>query len=306
MGLWSDMIGCAARGAKRLGPAARETAEYLRGQMREDGGFANRAGRSDLYYTAMALSALTALRQAGEAAAAAAPEDRVAENLRRFGGGEGLDLIHVSCLARSWACLGESPGRAAARKALPARVQAWRSAEGGYGPEPGSARGTLYGCFLAVGAVQDCEAAEADPDAVERCVRACRCPRGGFSSAPGAALGLATATAGAIQVLHSLDRPVEVEWGHWLRRTCFRGGGFVAHPISPEPDLLSTAVALHGLARVGLRLEEHERRECEALVLGLREASGGFRGAASDVLADCEYTLYGLLALGHLGDDVAD
>jgi len=34
--------------------------------------------------------------------------------------------------------------------------------------------------------------------------------------------------------------------------------------------------------------------------------SGGFRGAASDVMADCEYTFYGLLAMGHLGDGAAD
>jgi hypothetical protein len=34
-------------------------------------------------------------------------------------------------------------------------------------------------------------------------------------------------------------------------------------------------------------------------------AGGGFRGAASDVMPDCEYTFYGLLAMGHLGYDSA-
>jgi hypothetical protein len=50
MTLWQNMVTRAARGAAALGPAAQKAGEFLRSQIAEDGGLANRAGRSDLYY----------------------------------------------------------------------------------------------------------------------------------------------------------------------------------------------------------------------------------------------------------------
>jgi hypothetical protein len=184
-------------------------------------------------------------------------------------------------------------------------IERWRSADGGFAQEPGAAQGTLYGCFLAIGAIQDCGAAVDRADAVQRCILACRSADGGFSNAPGESLGLAPATAGAIQVIRALGGAVPAEWGRWLLDSCFRGGAFVAHEFSPEPDLLSTAVCLHAVALAGLTLSDAQRRQCAAFVTGLQADAGGFRGAASDALCDCEYTFYGLLAMGRLGDDSA-
>ncbi len=70
-------------------------------------------------------------------------------------------------------------------------------------------------------------------------------------------------------------------------------------PKAPIPDLLSTATALHALA--GLERDLSPVREsCLDFIDTLWSNEGGFHGHWSDDALDCEYTYYGLLALGHL------
>lgn len=297
MALWPDMIRCASRGAAALGASAPRPEEFLRGQAAAGGGFLNRGGQPDLYYAAFALSALRAL--------GAAPAASVAGYLDSFAADGSLDLIHRSCLARSWASLPTGEGnpdvrRDSPRDALAASLARWRAVGGGFAQEPGADHGTVYGAFLALGAYQDCGAACPDEEEVARSVLSCRAADGGFANAPGESDGLAPITAGAVAVLHAMGRPVEDQWGRWLIDSCFRDGGFVAHPLSPEPDLLSTAVSLHAVELCGLSLDEPQRHACAGFILSLQAPSGGFRGAASDPQADCEYTFYALLALGHV------
>jgi prenyltransferase beta subunit len=294
MGLWSEMMRRASLGAAALGIAARRAEVFLRGQWSDDGGFRNRAGRSDLYYTAFGLSATRAI--------GAQPPDGAAEYLAAFGSGGELDLIHLSCLARSWACLDDSPRARAGGASITAQTPRWRAADGGYSQEAGAPRGNVYGCFLAAGVYHDCDMEAPDADGIVRCVLACRAAGGGFSNSPGEAMGLSPITAGAAALLRSLERPVEREWGEWLAAKCFQCGGFVAHPFSPEPDLLSTAVSLHAAHLLGVPLAPERREACADFVMGLQTSGGGFRGAASDALPDCEYTFYGLLAMGNLAD----
>jgi hypothetical protein len=79
----------------------------------------------------------------------------------------------------------------------------------------------------------------------------------------------------------------------------YRGnGGFAALSNAPVPDLLSTAVALFALQFAGndLRLV---RPDCLRYVEELYH-EGGFRAGIRDEDVDVEYTFYGLLALGAL------
>ena len=66
------------------------------------------------------------------------------------------------------------------------------------------------------------------------------------------------------------------------------------------PDLLSTATTLHALAALEVRLTEEQTERCLDFVDSLWNADGGFHGNWTDDYLDCEYTFYGLLALGHL------
>jgi hypothetical protein len=65
------------------------------------------------------------------------------------------------------------------------------------------------------------------------------------------------------------------------------------------PDLLSTAVALHGLNGAGFDLRPLQE-SCLDYIDSLWSNEGGFHGNWTDHALDCEYTYYGLLALGHL------
>ena len=70
-------------------------------------------------------------------------------------------------------------------------------------------------------------------------------------------------------------------------------------PGAPIPDLLSTATALHALVGMKASLEPI-KEPCLDFVDSLWTSAGGFYGNWADDALDCEYTYYGLLALGHL------
>ena len=82
--------------AKELGESRDLVSSFLRERVNPDGGFQDRAGASDLYYTVFGLDALIALQEP-------LPIDETAVYLNRFGDGVNLDLVHLACLARAWA-----------------------------------------------------------------------------------------------------------------------------------------------------------------------------------------------------------
>jgi prenyltransferase beta subunit len=336
------MLRAARRARRPLRDAADRVVAYLRGTRQPDGGFPDRSGRSDLYYTTFALQALAALETRLEPAAqetdepaaegtnepAAGGTDEPAAGrtnepaaegtnepaagaaghllsstdryLRTFAEVATLDLVHTACLARCWAILSSHSLPAAAREGILKHLDEFLSADGGYHPTPGSAAGTAYGCFLALGALQDLDADPPDVDGLVRCLHSVRCPDGGYANERDLPFGSTPATAAAVVTLRELGQTIEPSAADWLLARQDAGGGFVAMPMAPGPDLLSTATALHALACAGVRPDDAARRQCTDFILGLLEASGGFRGHAADPQADCEYTFYGLLALGHL------
>ena len=76
-------------------------------------------------------------------------------------------------------------------------------------------------------------------------------------------------------------------------------GGFLAGDSVPIPDLLSTATSLHALAGSDVSFE-HLKESTLDFLDSLWSSKGGFYGNWSEDVLDCEYTYYGLLALGHL------
>jgi prenyltransferase beta subunit len=265
--------------------------------MNPDGGFRGRSPRSDLYYAVFALAGLRALE-------ADAPWPQVREHLARFGGGEALDLVHLSCLARCWALLprpATAAGRlpAASRRAMLGRLAMFRSGDGGFDLVPAAPFGSLYGCFVALGAYQDLRAKLPDAAGLARCARALQTADGAFANQQGLASGLTSATAAAVVVLRELGRPVGPQVGPWLLARAHPEGGFLAVPGSPMPDLLSTATALQALATLGAPMDG-VRQACVEFIESLWSDAGGFHGTWADDGLDAEYTWYGLMALGLL------
>jgi hypothetical protein len=95
-----------------------------------------------------------------------------------------------------------------------------------------------------------------------------------------------------------LDVPPDPRLAGWLFDRC-RDGGFFATPDAPIPDLLSTATALHALSSLHAPLDR-VRDACLDFIDSLWTSEGAFYGTWADDVLDCEYTYYGLLALGHL------
>ena len=90
-----EMLQVARLAPKFLGESSRLVADFLRRQQNSDGGFMDRAGRSDLYYTVFGIDGLIALQ-------ADLPIVRIEEFLRSFGDGPDLDPRAVDRVIDVW------------------------------------------------------------------------------------------------------------------------------------------------------------------------------------------------------------
>ena len=288
------MLQVARLAPRQLGESRDLVAAFLRARCNPDGGFQDRAGASDLYYTVFGLDGLIALQEQ-------LPVDRAAAFLTARGASGDLDFVHAACLARGWAALRCVPEPAVVDSVLD-RIESCRSADGGYATSPGAAHGSAYAAFLALGACQDFGRALPAPDAVLASLSGLRAADGSYANHPGQPSGVTPATAAAVTVIRHLGAEPDRDAGMWLLDRCHAAGGFFASAMAPMPDLLSTATALHALSSLHLPLGGL-RDPCLDFIDSLWTNRGGFFGTWADDAADCEYTYYALLALGHLSLD---
>ena len=287
-----------------LGDSADLVRRFLARQRHADGGFSDRNGKSDLYYTVFGLDSLLSLR--------ADIDWRLTERyLLGFGSGEDLDFVHLCCLVRGWSVVAYVHPQAtiplAVRDTALKRLAAHRAADGGFHPLVGAACGTAYGAFLAVGAYQDLkESVPAAADLVES-FRGLETRDGAWTNevlalpagSKAMEMGSTNATAAAVAVLRQLRLPIHRDVGRWLLDRVHSSGGFLAMPMAPIPDLLSTATALHALAALE-RSTDGVQERCLDYIDTLWTNEGSFHGNWTEDTLDTEYTFYGLLALGHL------
>ena len=182
------------------------------------------------------------------------------------------------------------------------RIATFRAGDGGFATDPDGDEGSAYGAFVALGAYQDLREPVPDSDALMAQLLTLVAADGGLNNFPGAPVGLTTATAAAAAALRQFGKPVPDTFAPWLLSQAHPQGGFRALPGSPIPDLLSTATAIHAL--VGLHADISPVKEaCLDFIDSLWTNRGGFYGHWEDDILDCEYTYYGLLALGHLSSN---
>ena len=298
MSLRLEMLQVARLAPKLLAESTELVERFLRSQQTANGGFRDRMGQGDLYYTVFGLEGLLAIRTG-------ITIEPMREYLLQFGAGTNLDFVHLCCLARCWAALSNFDSVALhsllskSKTEILQRIELFRSRDGGYHPAPRSEAGTVYGCFLAFGAYQDFRADCPEPLHLVQCLKLLETSDGAWANERGMTIGSTNATAAAVALLRQLKMPINSEVGDWLLARAHPQGGFVAAPEAPMPDLLSTATALHALA--GLQRDFSGVRErCLDFVDSLWTNEGGFHGLWADEALDCEYTYYGLLALGHL------
>ncbi|MBW8036119.1 MAG: terpene cyclase/mutase family protein [Planctomycetes bacterium] len=273
----------ASKATKQLGDSTGLVADFLYSQINQDGGFRGRSSDSDLYYTMFGIEALSTL-------GAEIPYDHICHYLRNFYSDSSMDFVHLCCLARclSYVFSDDIDG---------ALVDSIKIGVDRYFAENRSA----YGCFLALGAYQDLGLSISNPRGVVSCLDLLKTPDGGYTNERGISAGSVPATAAAISVLHYLGEKVSDETVQWLLKCCSPEGGFFAMPKAPVADLLSTATAIHALSLAGAGIANLQE-QCLDFVDTLWDGKGGFCSSIVDRTCDCEYTFYGLLALGHLSE----
>jgi prenyltransferase beta subunit len=284
--LLEQMLAACRRGRCVLDSQASLVLGFFLDHTDASGGFHDRAGRPDLYYTVFGLGALRAFD--------ARMPDSTPGWLEQFGDGEGLDLVHLSCLARCRALLGDGqdvlPG-------IAQRVEACRADDEGYAPEPGGA-GTAYGTFLALNALEDAGGNPPGADRLGPFLETLKAPDGGYANEPGEDTGITPISAGIAVLRRQLDLPEDPNLRPWLLARLHPDGGFTATPDVPIADLLTTATVLQAIGPAdGEPWVEPTRSFVQSL---FDAARGGFRGHAVDDQADIEYTWYGLMSLGNL------
>jgi len=293
MSLRLEMLQVARLARSVLGEEACGLIEtYLRSQQNADGGFRDRDGDSDLYYTSFAIDALTALQ-------VTLPEERLAAFLdKNFNSLDELDFVHLCCLSRCFSALGKKK-IAADLAPLFERIESFRTADGGYNQSDDDETGSAYASFLAYGAYSDHGFSPPQVEGIVRCLDSLKTPGGAWANDVELPIPNIPATAAAVTLSRNLRLPVPPETPTWILQSLHPSGGFLPFPGAPVPDLLSTAVALHALD--GLQTDFAGKKEhILDFVDSLWTAAGGFHGTWDDDDLDIEYTYYGLLALGHL------
>jgi prenyltransferase beta subunit len=291
MSIRLEMIQVARVGPSLLGDATGLVQSFLQQCQNEDGGFRDRQGASDLYYTVFGMDALHSL-------AVGQTHPNYHAFIQSHGCGEGLDFVHLCCLIR---CLVSIKGHGLDRGQLIDRLMGFRTPDGGFHPEPNAPSGTAYGAFLAVGALQDLGGdLEVLREGVVASFEGLKTGDGGWGNDRQQRVGATNATAAVMTTLRQWD----IAPGHgaceWLLQQCHPMGGFLANPMAPIPDLLSTATALHALAGVQHVLSDGVSERCLDYLDSLWTNAGSFHGHWHEDELDTEYTFYGLLALGHL------
>lgn len=292
MSLNREMLQVARLASKTLGEAAPLVAQYLHSLALPDGGYSNRSGESDLYYSSFAVSGLIALQEP-------LPVDAIAQYIGRYQDSSQLDLVHLSCLLRLWTFLPVASRPNIDIDQILNRIEELRTPDGGFNAIPGASHATLYGCFLALGAYQDAHVPLPNPAGMVSAIQTLRTSDGGYTNSLDFPVGLTPSSSAAAALLRQLGEPPDPELAGWLLSRFHPEGGFFATPDAPIPDLLSTATALHALSSLHVDLAPI-REPCLDFIDTLWTARGGFHGTWDDDHLDCEYTYYGLLALGHL------
>jgi len=293
-----------AAGAAQLPGAVRSRhADFLTQSQRSDGGFTDREGNSDLYYTGFALRSLSILGQLYGPVA-----ERAATFLRNEMASRNSIVDYMSHVYGA-ALLDMSAGIDVLGDCSPTwredvvdTLEQLRREDGGYAKSKEGGAGSTYYSFLALMCHELIGKPVPHPERLIDFVLAQCCEEGGFREIRVAKRPSTNPTAAAIGVLRSLDAlDNEIRDGtiSFLAEMQTDEGGLRANTRIPIADLLSTFTGLLTLADLDA-MENVDTQAASRYVERLQQGQGGFLGGAWDEAVDVEYTFYGLGCLSLL------
>lgn len=290
---------------------------YILTQQNPDGGFGGRGlpsensleqpeGReSDLYYTAFAIRALSALKEFH-------PEDarHVAQFLDVSRHHQATVIDVVSWLYSALMVQAQSGIDLLAQAdanwptRLAASLESFRARDGGYAKTHEGAAGSTYHSFLVALCYELIGQTLPAPERLVTFMRDRQRDDGGFVEiAPMKRSGTnPTAAAIGVLTLHStIGKHLRDDVLAFLRDVRSGEGGFQANTRIPFADTLSTFTGY--LTCVDLEAADFiDAAQLEQFILSLELPNGGFRAAAWDQATDVEYTFYALGTLGLIWD----
>ena len=280
----------------------RRHADYLAQGRREDGGFAGRQGKSDLYYTGFAVRGLTLLGALSEEDAehtAGFLQASLSQNLPAI---DFLSLVFASVLLEvSYGIDVFDRARLDRRKVIQEQLEPLRRPDGGFAKTPKSGRSSTYQTFLSVACMQLIGAKLDGPEHIAELVNSRRRPDGGYCELDAITRSGTNPTAAAVGLLrllqddHSfpLHGPEGEKTSRFIAAMQSADGGLRANTLIPISDLLSTCTGL--IALVDLNgLNTIDLDAARRYVDSMESDTGGFRGGTWDTEIDTEYTFYGL------------
>ena len=294
---------------------------WITAQQTTEGGFPNRRGNTELYYTTFGLRSLSALNALTPDIAGKACKYLLLlrQNAQRTLGDavsaaswwDGVTL----CEEVLGPCLGEGDRNQTTELTIQLLAKLKRD-DGGWAKTAMEGNSSLYHTFLALCAYQRMGKPMPEINKVERFLGTLAHSEGGFlenkyskkpgtnGTAAGIALSLMLQTqsllgrmaigAGLQQVLQPwISKNFMTHAGFIQRMHSSDEGGFIATPSAPVADLLSTYTALFTLKNLG---QTDARMLDRALkyARSLEDPAGGYIGFLLETTPDCEYTFYGL------------
>ena len=308
-----------SQGLTHWQPERRERhAQYIRSQQNTDGGFGGRGlpqdtpnepveGReSDLYYTAFAIRALSALREFSANDAVRTTHFLRAASTQQATVIDVVSWLYSALMVQSAAGIDLL---AAADSAWPQRLaqslEGFRSQDGGYAKTHEGALGSTYHSFLVALCYELIGQTLPHPDRLVQFVRDRQRDDGGFVEiSPMKRSGTnPTAAAVGVLLLHSIiGKNLRDDVLAYLRDVRSDEGGFQANTRIPFADTLSTFTGY--LTSKDLEAGDLvDVVQLEQFILSLEHPQGGFRAATWDQSTDVEYTFYALGTLGLIWSD---
>jgi hypothetical protein len=292
---------------------------FLKSGLHEDGGFVNRGGVPDPYYSVFGYSLSFVL-------GLELPVQKQWLFLQSWAKNDEIDLVHAISLLQCSLLISAiemkqkagSSGKALssfgffekiAREKLIRKVKkegmdwldivaSYRSQDGGFNHNRKNAeKGSVYANFLVWCLYQDLELDDLSLDEVLKGLKELQLSDGSFANENGASTGVTSASSAAL-IMNLADGSQNCSATiNWLKNRWIAPGGFVVAEELPIADLLSTATALLALDHAGVSMIPYAEK-CSEFVNMHWDNSGGFFGSIADMHCDCEYTYYALLALG--------
>ena len=279
--------------------------DFLLSQQSPDGGFTGREGGSDLYYSSFAVRGLQILGELTPEIAGRVRQYMRAFDWRTLGV---IDLMNwLSMAAMIQLAGGEDPLADAPAdwpEQIAARLESLRMKDGGYAKGTEGATSSTYHTFMVYLTYQLLGKSVPRPNALVQFIYDRQREDGGFVEIAPMKRSGTNPTAAACAILHMqgrVDAELREDIAAFLVDVRTDESAYLANGRIPMADGLSTFTAV----LTAQDIEVHALVDPPILRLYVEKhlelATGGFRAAEWDTLADVEYTFYGLGILGLLG-----